>query len=137
MFSSARQAYDQGTKTSQSSRDLEANALFKAARMLEACRQNWSAPDRPARLEEALAYQQKLWSFFQSELSTPNHPLPAELRSWLLSLSLFMDRRVMEIRANPEPEGLDALIRINREIALGLSTRPGESGGAAPSSQAA
>ena len=136
MFSSARQAYDQGTKTSQSSRELEANALFKAARMLEACRQGWSAPDRPARLSEALAYQQKLWSFFQAELSAPNHPMPAELRSWLLSLSLFMDRRVIEIRANPEPEGLDALIRINREIALGLSTRPGDAGGAPPAQAA-
>lgn len=122
MFSSARKVYDEGARASLSSRDLEANALFKAARMLDACRQNWNAPDRPAKLEAALAYHQRLWTFFQTELSEPTHPIPAELRSWLLSLSVFLDKRVMELRAHPSAEGLEPLIRINREIGSGLSS---------------
>lgn len=121
MYGSARDAYDNATKASASNRDLEAHALFKAARMLEDCRLNWNAPDRAARLEEALAYQQRLWTFFQTELSAPTHPLNPDVRSWLLSLSIFLDRRILQLREHPDPEALEPLIRINREIALGLS----------------
>ncbi len=46
MFSSARRAYEAGSKTTAASRDLEATALFKAARQLEACREEWDAADR-------------------------------------------------------------------------------------------
>jgi flagellar protein FlaF len=134
MFSNARRSYDLGAKVTESTRDLEANALFKAARMLDDVRRDWDAPDRPERLEAALAYTQKLWTFFQAELTRSTHPLPAELRSWLLSLSVFLDRRVLELRTEPDPQGLDALIRINREVALGLSAKPGDP---APEAEAA
>lgn len=122
MYSSPRDAYQSAAKASASNRDLESAALFKAARLLDGCRQGWDSPERPARLEEALTYHQRLWTFFQGELSHPANPLPAELRSWLLSLSVFLDKRTMELRANPDPAGLEALIRINREIAMGLAS---------------
>jgi len=134
MFSNARRSYDIGAKVTESSRDLEANALFKAARMLDDVRQDWNAPDRPEKLDAALTYTQKLWTFFQTELTNKANPLPPELRSWLLSLSVFLDRRVLELRTEPDAKGLDALIKINREIALGLSARPGD---AAPEAEAA
>jgi len=138
MYSSARDAYHTAAKASASNRDLEANALFKAARLLESCRLNWDSPERPARLEEALTYQQRLWSFFQSELTQPANPLPAELRSWLLSLSVFLDKRAMEVRMNPDPAALEPLIKINREIALGLSAGDlRQPPAAAPGTQAA
>ncbi len=125
MFGSPRNAYDSAAKASVSNRELEAHALFKAAQLLESCRHGWDASDRPARLEEALDYHQRLWTFFQAELSDPAHPLDPELRSRLLSLSLFLDRRVLQVRQQPDPASLEPLIRINREIALGLSSHAG------------
>lgn len=124
MSRSARSAYEATSKAAASSRDLEAGALFKAARQLEAVRSSWDAADRELRLEEALRYNQRLWTFFQSELSVPEHPLPRELRANLLRLSTFVDRRTFELLRSPSAAGLDALIAINREIAAGLSATP-------------
>jgi flagellar protein FlaF len=124
MFTSAKDAYDRGTKASGSTRELEAAALFKAARFFEACRQNWDAADRPQRLEEALRYNQRLWTLFQTELARTDHELPVELRANLLRLSAFVDRQTFEVMARPEAAKLQSLININRQIAEGLSGRP-------------
>jgi flagellar protein FlaF len=121
MFSNAIEAYDSGVKATASIRDLEAAVLFKAARLLEACRQRWDATDRPARLAEALRHNQRLWTLFQSELMRTDQELPAELRVNLLRLSAFVDRRTFEILAQPEAQKLQVLIDINRNIAAGLS----------------
>jgi flagellar protein FlaF len=122
MFASARRAYESGTKSAPSGRELEAAALFKAARQLEQCRQEWNAPERDQHLEEALRYNQRLWTFFQSEWMAENCPIPAALRANLLRLSNYVDRRTFEIMSRPSPESLKVLIDINREIATGLST---------------
>ena len=123
MFGSARRAYESGTKSAPSGRELEAAALFKAARQLEACRANWDAAGRAARLDEALRYNQRLWTFFQGELLAEGCPLPAELRANLLRLSAFVDRRTFEMLALPTAEGLRVLVEIDRNIAAGLSAQ--------------
>jgi flagellar biosynthesis activator protein FlaF len=125
MFASARSTYESGTKAAPSGRELEAAALFKAARQLEACRREWEAPGRGQRLDEALRYNQRLWTFFQGELSAPDCLLPLELRRNLLQLSGFIDKRTFEMMAVPTPQGLQALIEIDRNIATGLSTPSG------------
>ncbi len=127
MFRNARMAYESGARSTGSSRELEAGALFKAARQFEACLQDWSATDRPARLDEALRYNQRLWTVFQGELAQPSNPLPVELKVNLLRLSAFIDKRTFEIMADPSPDKLQALIDINRNIAAGLSERGGSS----------
>lgn len=124
MFHSAQQAYDQGSKATRSGRQIEAEVLFKAARMLEECQKNWNAPDRRARLSEALRLNQRIWTIFQGELANPEHGLPTEVRENLLRLSLFIDRRTFDLMADPTPEKLTALIDINRQIASGLSANP-------------
>lgn len=127
MFASARRAYEFGTKAAPSGRELEAAALYKAARQLEQCRQEWEASDRDRRLDEALRYNQRLWTFFQGEWLAEDCEIPAALRSNLLRLSAFVDRRTFEVMSKPTPEGLRALIEINRQIAAGLSTPVGVS----------
>lgn len=122
MFASARRAYESGTKAAPSGRELEAAALFKAARQLEGCRQEWQAPDLDRRLDEALRYTQRLWTFFQGEWMADDCPLPANLRSNLLRLSAFVDRRTFEMMSQPTSQGLQALIEIDRQIAAGLMT---------------
>lgn len=121
MFASARRTYESGTKAAPSGRELEAAALFKAARQLEACRREWDAPGHAQRLDEALRYNQRLWTFFQAELSAPECPLPLELRRNLIRISGFIDKRTFEMMAAPTEQGLQALIEIDRNIAAGLS----------------
>lgn len=128
MFSDARKAYDRGTKSSESSRDLEAAALFKAARLLEACQQTWNDPDLPTRLGEALRYNQRLWTLFQVELARENHTLEKDLRVNLLRLSAFVDRRTFDLLARPDRHKVQALIDVNRNIAAGLAARTEEDG---------
>lgn len=122
MFASARRTYESGAKAAPSGRELEAAALFKAARQLEACRHEWDAPDRAQRLDESLRFNLRLWTFFQSELAQPDCSLPMGLRRNLLHISGFIDKRTFEMMATPTREGLQSLIDIDRNIATGLST---------------
>jgi flagellar biosynthesis activator protein FlaF len=105
-------------------RELEASVLTKAAHMLAHCRNNWDATDRIARLNEALKYNQNIWSIFQSELANPDNPLPKNIREDLLSLSLFIDKRILEILVDPTPEKINIIVQINLNIAAGLRTTP-------------
>ncbi len=120
MYRSAAQAYESGSKTAHSSRELEAAVLAKAARQIEACQLNWDAPDRPTRLRDALRYNTQLWSIFQVEMGREDCPLPTDLRLRILQISAFVDKRTLEIYAKPSADKLDALISINRELAAGL-----------------
>jgi flagellar protein FlaF len=112
-----------GVKAGGSGRELEAAALFKAARLLEGARQDWESPDRARRLSDALRYNQRLWTIFQTDLARPDHELPVDLRVAVLRLSAFVDRRTFELIADPRPARLDSLIEINRQLALGLSAQ--------------
>lgn len=124
MYRNAQNAYDLGAKTSASGRELESAALFKAARLLEACRQRCEDPANARTVVEALRFNQRLWTFFQSELANPSHPMPRDLRVNLLRLSAFIDKRTLEMLGEPTSQGLQALIDTNRHIAEGLATRP-------------
>lgn len=123
MYASAKKAYENGARATDSSRDLEATALFKAARLLEACRAAWGEPGHAERLEHALRYNQRLWTLFQSELARPDHEMVPALRRDLLQISVFVDKRTFEVISSPSPEKLQALIDIDRNIASGLSVR--------------
>lgn len=68
----------------------------------------------------------RLWTILQSELLDPECPVPQPLRENLLSLAKFIDKRTVEFLAEPHGSKLDILISINREIAGGLYTTPGE-----------
>jgi flagellar biosynthesis activator protein FlaF len=118
--------YQNVQKDGMSQRELEASVLTKAGRMLKSCQDSWDAPDREAKLDEAVRYNQKVWSFFQSELSMPDSLLPKKLREDILSLSLFIDKRLLEILAFPAPEKLNVVININFGLAVGLRMKQGE-----------
>ncbi len=120
MYNNAAHAYQSVEKATLSGRSLEAKVLANASFKLKACQDNWDAPDRDARLNEALKLNQRIWSIFQTELSADDNPLPKQLRADLLRLSLFVDRRIMDIMAFPDPEKLTAVININNNIAAGL-----------------
>jgi flagellar protein FlaF len=107
-----------------SGREVESTVLVKAAVALRDCIDNWDDPDRHQRLDEALRYNQLIWSIFQSELVKEDNPLPRELKEDILSLSVFIDKRIFEIMAYPDPQKLVAIININTNIAAGLRGIP-------------
>lgn len=117
-------AYQSVEKSTLSGRELEASVLNKAALRLQEVQQRWSTPEHEELLDEALKYNQRVWSFFQSEVSQADNPLPAEIKQNILALSVFVDRRIFEVMAYPAPEKLDILININRNIAAGLRGDP-------------
>ncbi len=119
-MSSGLNAYKKNVKTTISGRDLEASVLTKGAMLLKACKENWDGQDRFRRLDEALVFNQRIWTIFQDELIREDNPLPPQLRGDILRLSLFIDKRIVEIMKDPSPEKLDAIININLNIAAGL-----------------
>jgi flagellar protein FlaF len=113
-------AYRNVEKATLSQRDIEATVLTKAAVQLQSIKDNWTLDDHDAQFEDALNYNQRVWTFFQAELTVEENPLPEEIKRNLLALSLFVDRRTFETLAYPAPEKLDVLISINLNVAAGL-----------------
>lgn len=113
-------AYQSIEKDALSGRELEAHVLNRAAAMMADVRDNWSDEGISERLEEALRHNQKVWTFFQAEVTQADNPLPDEIKQNILALSIFVDKRIFETMAYPEPGKLNILIEINRNIAAGL-----------------
>jgi flagellar protein FlaF len=113
-------AYRTVQKITSTGRELEALVLSRAALKLVDVQNYWNAPDRDELLDDALKYNQRIWSLFQGELMKEDNPLPRQLRADILSLSAFIDRRIFEVMASPDPEKLNVIININLNIAAGL-----------------
>jgi len=124
MHSTQLEAYKTTQKITMTGRELEASILTKAALKLKHCQNNWDDEDQNIKLDEALKYNQKIWSIFQSELIKPDNPLPQKLKKDILNLSTFIDRRIFEVMAYPVPEKLTAIIDINLNLAAGLRISP-------------
>ncbi len=85
-----------------SGRDIEAAALTRCALLLDDCRKNWNATNGfDEKLADALRVNQAVWSILQSELVKDDNPLPVDIRSNILTLSVFIDKRIIEIMAKP------------------------------------
>ena len=124
MYANQLRTYETVSKATMSGREVEAAVLTKAALKLKDCQENWEAEDRSAKLDEALKFNQLIWSIFQAELVRPDNPLPKKLRQDILSLSAFIDKRIFETMAYPAPEKLTAIININLNLAAGLNGSP-------------
>jgi flagellar protein FlaF len=123
MSLNAANAYTSMQKETLSGRELEASVLTRAGIMLKNVQDNWNAPDRNEKLNEAIKFNQKVWSFFQAELSDPENPLPKKLREDILNLSIFIDKRLFESLAFPDKDKLTIVIDIDFNIAAGLRTK--------------
>jgi flagellar protein FlaF len=120
VYANPAEAYKATEQTTLTGRDIEAAVLTKAAFKLKECQNNWDAENRDIRLEEALRFNQRVWSILQAEIAKEDNPLPAQLKLDLLSLSAFIDKRIIETMAYPSPEKLSIVIDINNNIAAGL-----------------
>jgi flagellar protein FlaF len=126
MYATQLQAYKKTHEATMSGREVEASVLSRAAIMLKECQDNWNNGDRAEKLEEALKFNQLVWSVFQSELMKEDNPLPGELKRNILTLSAFIDKRIFETMAYPAPEKLTVIININNNLAAGLMGSPSD-----------
>jgi len=124
MSDKALNAYDSSAKTSESGNETDAAVLEKAALMLEIVKADPDSED----FTNALKYNQLIWTTIQAEMAD-DHPLPDQIKANLISLAIFIDKQTYKAFAERNPELLNAIININRNIAIGL--RQGEKEGAA------
>lgn len=115
--------YRQPGRAGGSPRETEGRALLEAARRLSAAKDN--ADDRTGLLD-TVRLNWRLWTIFQSEVSAADSPLPPEIQSNVITLCNFIDKHTVEILSDPDPDKLDILISINRNIAAGLLADPRE-----------
>lgn len=124
MLQNAVNAYQAVDKETMSGRETEARVLTQGALKLIECQKNWAAPDLNKRLDTALKYNQRIWSIFQVEMSKPDNPLPDNIKRNIIHLSRFIDKRIFDTMAFPEPQKLSIIIDINQNIAAGLRGSP-------------
>jgi flagellar protein FlaF len=101
-----------------SPRELEANLLLQAASRLQALHDSWD--QNKSQLDEALLYNRKLWTVFLTTATNNTNPLPPAIRQNVANIGIFVMNHTLSTSADPRPEKLVSLIKINREIAAGL-----------------
>ena len=119
MHQHGAQAYNQTTKAVESPRQRESALLMKAAAGLQKVKDEWDVCTQQE-LKSALAYNRKIWTIFMSSVTRDDNPLPAELRQNIANLGLYILNETREMMMQPQPQKLDTLVRLNRQIAAGL-----------------
>jgi len=117
------QAYEQTQKSAMPPREVEAMAFTKAALMLDEARGQLDDYDAYA---AALKFNQLLWTIIQADIVDQANQLPAQLKANILSLSIFVDKQTVKALSDTDAEHLDVLININKNLAEGLLTKPGD-----------
>ena len=120
-MSTGAQAYARTARTTASPRDIEAQALLKAARKLQDVMANWATTD--AGLDDALMFNRKLWSIFLGDAMDDASPQPVEVRQNIANIGIFVLTQCAALKLKPEVEKFQSLIDINTNIAAGLSGR--------------
>ena len=121
---SAASAY--GTNAEQTTTDqceLEGRLLLKSANKLQEIVDNWENTNHEE-LDTVLTYNRKLWTVFVDDIIENKEDKPEDLRNNIANLGMFIFKRTIEILAEPEPQKMNILIEINRDIAAGLLTKP-------------
>jgi flagellar protein FlaF len=121
MMSNAANAYARTSQNTASPREIEAQALLKAARQLKDVQTNWSGSDRA--LQNALLFNRRLWSIFMSAADSNDNQQPMQIRQNIANIGVFVMKQTVEMQINPDPAKLKSLIDINCNIAAGLSGR--------------
>ena len=111
-------SYTAHQRSDETIRETEARALLSCASRLEAARKPGSSKDDYV---SAIKHNQQLWTIFQVCLCEPDNKLPRDLKVLLLNLSRYVDKVSFRALGKYDPDLLQSLIGINRNIAAGLS----------------
>lgn len=120
-MSDAAKAYARVATTTAAPREIEAQALLKAANQLQDAVN--SADPLHDRTKEALLFNRKLWSIFMTDAMRDENPQPLEIRQNIANIGLFVLTQTAALQLNPQLDQFKSLIEINRNLAAGLSGR--------------
>lgn len=120
-MSDAAKAYARVATTTAAPREIEAQALLKAANQLQDAVN--SADPLHERTKEALLFNRKLWSIFMTDAMRDENPQPLEIRQNIANIGLFVLTQTAALQLNPQLDQFKSLIEINRNLAAGLSGR--------------
>jgi flagellar biosynthesis activator protein FlaF len=114
------QTYAKNAQETGNLRELEAQLLMRAASKLQAVKDGEITGN--TNIISAVRYNRRLWLVFADALSKAENQLPAEIKKNVTSLAMFVlnRSRTIETASEPNPDRLNVLININREIAAGL-----------------
>ena|ERR1700754_1162295 len=121
-MSSAAQAYARTAQRTASPREIEAQALLKAANKLQNAMTNWDNMVE-AEISDAILFNRKLWAILLSAVTSDENPQTVEVRQKIANIGTFVMTQTMELQLNPQPEKLKSLIDINCNLAAGLAGR--------------
>ncbi|ETR75848.1 flagellar biosynthesis regulatory protein FlaF [Afipia sp. P52-10] len=120
-MSDAAKAYARVANTTAAPREIEAQALLKAANQLQDV---VNKPDPTGvRTKEALLFNRKLWSIFMSDVLRDDNQQPLEVRQNIANIGIFVLTQTAALQINPQLDQFKSLIDINRNLAAGLSGR--------------
>lgn len=105
---------DFDTTTVAGCRAAEAHAFNRAADLLEE-----ASKGSPELVEQALKFNQLLWSLILADITEADNKLPVELKANIVSLGIFVEGQSDKF-ARGEKVDLSALANINRNLAEGL-----------------
>jgi flagellar protein FlaF len=120
-MSNAAQVYARTAQVTASPRDIEAQALLKAAKQLQEAVTNWGNGN--SEFSTALLFNRKLWSIFLSAAVSNDNPQPQDVRQKIANIGIFVMSRTAELQVNPDRDKVQSLIDINRNLAAGLAGR--------------
>ena len=112
------QIYKETANIVANARDVEARLLIDSASRLQTIQDQWE--ERADDLRDALHHNRRLWTIFLTSVTSPENPLPKEVRQNVANLGLYVLKRTLLILADPRPDNLSVLIGINRNLASGL-----------------
>jgi flagellar biosynthesis activator protein FlaF len=118
-MSHAAQAYSRTSHSTGTAREIEAQALLKAAKQLREVQANWTGPDM--NMHKALLFNRRLWTIFMSAAESNDNPQPIEIRQNIANIGVFVMKQTVEMQINPDPAKLKSLIDINCNLAAGLA----------------
>lgn len=120
-MSNAAQAYAKTAQNIASPRDIEAQALLKAANKLQEVMTNWDQAGID--MAGALTFNRKLWSILLSAVTSEDSQQTIEIRQNIANIGTFVMTQMLELQLHPQREKLKPLIDINCNLAAGLSGR--------------
>ncbi|EGP06531.1 flagellar biosynthesis regulator FlaF [Afipia clevelandensis] len=121
MSNAAAQAYARTAQTTASPREIEAQALLKAANKLQDIVNNLGRTDDE--FAAALLFNRKLWAILLSAVTSDDNQQPIEVRQNIVNIGTFVLTQTAELQLNPQRDKLKPLIDINCNLAAGLSGR--------------
>src|ERR1700755_1243763 len=99
-MSNDAQAYARTSQTTASPREIEAQALLRAARQLQEVQDNWKGPDR--NMHKALTFNRRLWSIFMTAAEDNGNQNTLEVRQNIANIGLVALKETIAMQIDSE-----------------------------------